>query len=189
MDNAALLLIDVQQGFDNPSWGTRNNRDAEENIISLLQLWREKGGEVIHVQHCSLEEGSPLREGQPGCEFKPEVLPLSEEKVFKKNVNSAFIGTGLEDYLHKLKISSLVIVGLTTDHCVSTTTRMAGNLGFKAFLVEDATATFDRRDKNGKHFSAEEIHQVHLASLHNEFCEVVTTEKIQETLLIITEDR
>jgi nicotinamidase-related amidase len=93
-------------------------------------------------------------------------------------VNSAFIGTGLEEYLNENGLDSLVIVGLTTDHCVSTSTRMAGNLGFDVTLVSDATATFDRKDASGEHISAEDMHRVNLASLNGEFCIVKTTDEV-----------
>ncbi len=180
MDNTALLLIDVQQGFDDPYWGERNNPDAEHKMAALLQTWRQHNWPVIHVQHLSTTPGSPLNpaNGQ-GHHFRPETAPQADEKVFTKHVNSAFIGTDLESYLRKNGWSSLVIVGLTTDHCVSTTTRMAGNLGFTVQLVADGTATFAREDVDGsKMLSAEEIHRVHLASLHGEFCTVVTTEAV-----------
>ena len=91
-------------------------------------------------------------------------------------MNSAFIGTDLKDQLDKLIITKLIIVGLTTDHCVSTTTRMAGNLGFETFLVSDATATFNKRSPEGQNFSAELIHTTALASLHKEFSTVVTSD-------------
>ena len=178
LDNIALLLIDLQKGFDDPSWGSRNNPMAEERAASLLLFWRHKSWPVIHIQHCSLEPGSPLAPGQTGCEFKDEIKPLSGEKQFMKTVNSAFIGTGLEEYLQSHSIDSLVIAGLTTDHCVSTTTRMAGNLGFDVILVSDATATFDRNGHDGVHYSADEIHAIHLASLNNEFCSVKSTAEV-----------
>ena len=130
------------------------------------------------MQHCSLEPGSPLRPESPGSEFKPEVTPAIGESVFKKTVNSAFIGTKLESYLRDNCIEDLVIVGLTTDHCVSTTTRMAGNLGFKTLLISDAAATFDRIGPDGKKYLAEDIHAIHLASLHGEFCTVITTKSL-----------
>lgn len=106
------------------------------------------------------------------------MAPVEGEPVFKKTVNSAFIGTDLESSLRENDIEHLVIVGLTTDHCVSTTTRMAGNLGFKVWLVSDATATFDRKGPDGKSYSAEDIHTIHIASLNGEFCEVVTTDAL-----------
>ncbi|MEA2163033.1 MAG: hypothetical protein QOK37_1160 [Thermoanaerobaculia bacterium] len=170
--NTALLLIDVQQGLDDPKWGARNNPDAEQRMADLLAAWRTSGRPVIHVQHSSLEPQSPLREGLPGHAIKPEVQPIDGEPLFHKNVNSGFIGTDLESYLRANGIDHLVIVGLTTDHCVSTTVRMAGNLGFHVTLVGDATATFERKGPDGVHYSAELMHNAALASLHGEFATV-----------------
>ena len=175
IDQAALLLIDVQQGFDDPLWGARNNPGAEENIAALLSYWRTCGRTVLHVQHCSIEPGSPLRHDHPGCSFKPEAKPNSGERIFQKSVNSAFIGTSLESELRAYGTRNLVIVGLTTDHCVSTTARMAANLGFETFVVHDATATFDRKGHDGRMYSAEQIHSTALASLHEEFATVIST--------------
>jgi len=174
----ALLLIDVQQGLDDPKWGARNNPGAEQRIADLLAAWRATGRPVIHVQHSSLEPRSPLREELPGHAFKAEALPVAGEPVFHKHVNSAFIGTDLEAHLRASGIESVVIAGLTTDHCVSTTARMAGNLGFTVTIVEDATATFERRGPDGTHYSADLMHRAALASLHEEFATVRSAEGI-----------
>lgn len=173
----ALVIVDVQQGFDQPSWGNRNNPQAEQNIARLLAAWRRTGRPVVHIQHLSASPSSPLRPGQPGSDFKHEVAPLPGERVFQKQVNSAFIGTGLEAYLCHAGYDTLVMTGLTTNHCVSTTTRMAGNLGFRTYLVSDATATFDRQDHEGRRFDAEQVHAVSLANLHEEFATVLSTEQ------------
>ncbi len=178
----ALLLIDVQKGLDDPSWGKRNNPAAESNIARLLAAWRDLDRPVIHVRHHSTSPTSPLRPESPGNDFKPEAMPLPCEKQVSKTVNSAFIRTGLESYLRNLEIKSLVIVGLTTDHCVSSTTRMAANLGFDVTLVADATATFERKGFDGVVYSADEMHQVNLASLNGEFCAVRTTEELLAAL-------
>jgi nicotinamidase-related amidase len=181
---AALLIIDVQKGFDSPLWGKRNNPQAEINVAALLAAWRDHDAPIIHVKHCSTSPQSPLHPDAPGNDFKDEASPRSGEPVFTKTVNSAFIGTGLEDYLHEQGLSELVIVGLTTDHCVSTSTRMAGNLGFDVTLVSDATATFERVGPGGKRYSAESMHSINLASLHDEFCRVQTTNQILADMAI-----
>ena len=175
---AALLVIDVQQGLDEPRWGARNNPHAEHRIATLLAAWRRARWPVIHVQHMSQVPGSPLRAELPGNAFKPEAMPHEGEPVFQKTVNSAFIGTTLEAHLRREGILQLVIVGLTTDHCVSTTVRMAGNLGFDVVVVEDATATFDRKGPDGLQYSAEQMHRLALASLHGEFAQVQSTEDV-----------
>lgn len=174
----ALLLIDIQTGLAEPKWGKRNNSNAEANIARLLAGWRRQGLPVIHVQHHSQDPQSPLRPNQPGVEFKPEAMPIADEPVFVKTVSSAFIGTALESYLRERGIVDLVIIGLTTDHCVSTTTRMAGNLGFSVTLVDDATATFERTDHRGRYFSADQMHAAQLASLNDEFCRVLSTDDV-----------
>lgn len=174
----ALLLIDVQQAFDDPSWGERNNPDAEQRIADLLAAWRAAGRPVIHVQHLSLEPRSTLREDAPGHAFKAEALPIAGEPVFRKHVNSGFIGTDLEAHLRANGIESLVMVGITTDHCVSTTVRMAGNLGFTVTVVEDATATFERRGPDGTRYTADLMHRAALASIHGEFATVRSTKDV-----------
>jgi len=175
---AALVLIDVQQGLDDPRLGARNNPHAEQRIADLLAAWRATGRPVIHVQHSSLEPHSTLREDAPGHAFKVEALPMAGEPVFRKHVNSAFIGTDLEAHLRAHDIETLVVVGITTDHCVSSTARMAGNLGFAVTVVEDATATFERRGPDGTHYSADLMHRVTLASLHGEFATVRSAKDI-----------
>ena len=170
-----LLLVDLQLGFDEPRWGRRNNPELEQRAAELLSAWRASGRPVVHVKHMSTEPQSPLRPGQRGNEWKPETAPVAGEPVIEKRVNSAFIGTSLEDDLRHAGCRDLVIVGLTTNHCVSTTARMAGNLGFATWVVSDATATFDRVGPDGVEHPAERIHAVALSDLHGEFATVVDT--------------
>lgn len=176
--NAALVVIDVQRAFDDPRMGPRNNPALEGNVRALLARWRESRRPLFHVKHMSTEPQSLLRPGLPGNEFKPEAAPLAGERVIEKNVNSAFIGTPLEAELREKRIDTLVLLGIQTNHCVSTTTRMAGNLGFRAFLVGDACATFDRKGPDGRLWPAQTLHDVSLADLHGEFATVVTTAQV-----------
>ena len=179
---AALIIIDVQKGFDAPVWGRRNNPQAEDNIARLLEAWRRTKRPVIHVQHMSRNLQSPLRPGQAGNELKDAVKPAGREPIVQKCVNSSFIGTDLERRLRKHGIKTLVMTGINTNHCVSTTARMAGNLGFEGFVVADATATFDRRGHDGKLHRAEDMHAIGLAELHGEFATVLETDDILRLL-------
>ena len=177
-DNTALLIIDVQKAFDDNKWGERNNPDAEDNISKLLTLWREKGRKVIHIQHMSDNPSSVFHPENEGFAIKELVAPTEEEIVITKKVNSSFIGTNLEQVLQSNGITTVVIAGLTTPHCVSTTTRMSGNLGFDTYLISDATAAFGMKDQNGTYYDAETLHAISLATLHEEFATILTTEQL-----------
>jgi len=175
--NTALILVDFQTGFDNWNYwgGERNNPNAETNASLILNNWREASLPLFHIKHCSTNMDSLLHESNAGNDFIPVVYPLQGEKVIKKSVNSAFIGTELENELRAAMVDSVVIIGLTTDHCVSTTARMASNLGFETIVVQDACATFNKAGFNGMDFSAQLIHETAIASLNNEFAVIVNT--------------
>ena len=184
INRPALLLVDIQKGFDDISyWGEeRNNPDAEKNAGSLLLLWRAHRLPVFHIQHCSSIPTSLLHETNAGNAFNDLVTPAAREPVIRKRVNSAFIGTDLQARLDKAAITTFVIAGLTTDHCVSTTAQMAGNLGYTTFLVADATATFNKKGTDGQNYPAELIHETALASLSEEFASIVTTTMVKENI-------
>lgn len=179
-ERPVLLLIDIQQGFsDKDYWGTeRNNPNAEENSAIILAHWRVKGFPVIHVKHNSSNVLSPLHCSHDGNRFQDLVRPLEQEVIIEKSVNSAFIGTDLQEQLNKMQTRTLVIVGLTTDHCVSTTVRMAANFGYGTFLVHDATATFGKIGVGNHIFSADLMHQTAIASLKDEFAKILSTREV-----------
>jgi len=186
---STLLVVDLQEGFDAPSWGRRNNPHLEQRVADLLRVWRGTGRPVVHVRHMSTDPSSPLRPGQPGNAFKPETAPVAGEAVIEKSVNSAFIGTSLEIDLRRAGCRGLIIVGLTTNHCVSTTARTAGNLGFVTSVVSDATATFDRVGPDGIEYRAELIHAMALSDLHGEFATIVDTAAVVAAVLVPASSR
>ncbi len=170
---SALLVVDMQVGMTWPHPATRNNPAAEQVIARLLQTWRENGGPVVHIRHISRTPGSPFWPGQPGVEFQPALAPLATEHVVEKNVPDAFINTGLERWLHARAIPSVVIVGVSTNNSVESTARTAGNLGFKTFVVADATFAFERPDFHGVLRSAEDVHAMALGNLDGEYATVI----------------
>jgi nicotinamidase-related amidase len=178
--NATLILIDFQKGFDEAYWGERNNPDAERNIERLLSRWRASRRPLIHVRHDSVERDSALRPDGPGNTIKAEAAPGPGEPVVGKHVNSAFIGTDLEARLKEHSSDTVVLCGFTTNHCVSTTARMAGNLGYRTFVLSDSTVAFAMRSTgpNGRLIPAAEMHEVGLAELNREFATILTTDEL-----------
>lgn len=174
----ALIIVDVQKAFDDKKWGERNNLNAEENINKILKLCRKKEWLVIHIQHTSDNPNSVFHPTNKGYQIKEIVSPVKDEVIITKKVNSSFIGTNLEEILKMNEISTVVITGLTTPHCVSTTTRMSGNLGFDTYLISDATAAFGLTDHNNRYIDAESIHNISIATLHEEFAIVLSTDEL-----------
>lgn len=183
-NKAALLLIDIQKGIDESAFygGHRNNPMAEQQAAILLERWRTLGLPIFHVRHSSQNPDSPLHASKSGFAIKEIVKPQNNESVITKKVNSAFIGTNLLHLLKEVPTKTIVIVGLTTNHCVSSTARMAGNLGLKTYVIADAVATFDSQDLIGNLLSAELMHQTALASIQGEFATVIDTSDILSLL-------
>jgi nicotinamidase-related amidase len=176
--HAALLVVDVQRPIDAPyhaADGPRNNLDAEKNIARLLAAWRTHNRPIVHIRHDSTSPVSAYRPGQEGNHFKTEVAPAGSETVIAKQTNSAFIGTELERHLRTRGIETLVVCGVSTNNSVEARVRMAGNLGFRTYLTADSCFTFARRDFDGRLRSAEEVHAMSLANLHEEYCTVLDT--------------
>ena len=174
----ALLLIDVQVGVDVLThWGgptgRRNNPDAEDKMSQLLAAWRQAKLQVAFTRHDSREAASPLKFSLPTGAQKPGFEPVAGEIVVEKDVNSGFIGTDLEIQLRRANIARLAIVGFFTNFCVETTTRMAGNLGFDTYLVEDCCSASNRIGPDGIDRDAELVHAMTVANLHGEFCTAI----------------
>ena len=184
-NNPALLLVDVQKAFleeDYPGL-KRNNHNAELICGNILKQWRKLQLPVIHVRHSSTNPDSKLHKSKPGFEFNDHVKPLAKEKVLTKEVNSAFIGTNLENLLKEFNIKTLVVVGMTTNHCISSTVRMSGNLGFETYLISDSTACYNTKSISGDIIDCQEIYENSLASLNEEFARVIDSKELLSLLM------
>lgn len=178
--DAILLTIDVQKGFD--AFPGRNNPALETNLAELQAAWRKARRPAWHVKHNSEEPASVFRPGLPGNAFKPGTAPEPGEPVITKAVHSAFIGTDLEERLQRAGCETLVLAGIQTNYCVASTARMAGNLGYRTFVVGDACATFPQKLLSGQVVEAQLTHDLALAELHGEFATVVNTKDVLAAL-------
>ena len=173
--NAVLIPIDMQRAFDAAPWPNRWNDRIDENALTLLAAWRASRRPIIHVRHDSVEPNSSLRPEAPGNALRPGVEPQPGEPLVTKSVNAAFIGTDLDLRLRRLGTTEIVVFGISTDMCVSTSVRVGANLGYKVILVEDACDCFDLPDGNGGKIAAEDVHRIHVATLGYEFATVSRT--------------
>ena len=172
----ALIVVDVQRAFDDPSWGPRNNPDCDRNIAALIEHWRERGDPLVYVRHDSDEPGSTLAPDSPGNAFK-DIVTGEPDLLVTKSVNSSFHGEpSLQAWLDGEGIGTIYVCGITTNHCCETTARVGGNLGFDVRFVIDATHTFDRPDPYGGVVTADELARVTATNLHEEFATVIDTE-------------
>ncbi|MEU3691228.1 cysteine hydrolase family protein [Streptomyces narbonensis] len=184
-ENAALVVVDVQKGFELDFWGRRNNPGAEENIAALIDVWQKTGRPVVFVRHDSVQPGSPLEPGTEGNGFKDFVEErrgkgAGPELLVTKSVNSAFYGEpDLDAWLKGAGVGQIVIVGIQTNMCNETTARMGGNLGYEVLFPLDAMHTFDLEGPFGWVQTAEELTRATAVSLHGgRFARVVATEDV-----------
>lgn len=176
---AALVVVDVQVGFDDPWWGPRNNPACDENVAALVAGFGRSGRPVVFVRHDSQNPSSPLHPDNPGNALKPFLAEARPDLLVVKSVNSSFHGSpDLEGWLRSRGVGTVVVTGITTNHCCETTARVGGNLGFDVRFVLDATHTFDRQGPDGQVMTADELARATATNLHGEFATVVSTRDV-----------
>jgi nicotinamidase-related amidase len=169
----ALIVVDVQRGFADPSWGRRNNPAFEANVAALVRRWREAGEPIVLVRHDGEEDGSPLAPGQPGNDFQ-DMIPPEADLLVVKRVHSAFHGApDLETWLRERGIGEVAICGIQTNMCCETTARVADDLGFDMTFVLDATHTFDLPG-----MAADDLARATAATLAADFGRVASTAEL-----------
>lgn len=182
--NAALIVIDVQQTFDDHAyWGKRDNPDAEENTRRLVEFWQNHGLPLVMVTHTSSLLESTFHPGRISSQLKPFLADITPTLAVTKTVNSAFYGSpDLAAWLTASGIEQLVLCGIQTNMCVETTARMSGNLGFNTVVAIDACHTFDLQGPDGAVTKAADLSKTTATNLFGgEFANVVTSQAIMDS--------
>jgi len=178
-DSTALVVVDVQRGFDDVAyWGERNNPHCEQNVGMLLDAWRRHGWPVVYVRHDATDPVSPLYPGKPGNGFK-SVLDGAPDLLVTKSSHSAFHGSpDLDAWLRGHGIAGVAVCGIQTNICCETTARVASDLGYEVLFVIDATHTFDVTAPNHQVYRAREISRYTALNIDGEFGRVVHTKEL-----------
>ena len=157
MSRQALIIVDVQQGFDDPGWGARNNPECEANIAKLVDRWELVGQPVVVVRHDSIEPQSPLRPDRPGNALK-DFLRGRGDVLISKSVHSAFHGEpDLDGWLRAHDVTRWRSPGSPPTTAARPPPGWPADLGYQVCFVGDATATFDRTSPSGKLISADRV--------------------------------
>ncbi|MFZ4531941.1 MAG: isochorismatase family protein [Alsobacter sp.] len=177
--DTALIVVDTLATGAGAYADPGHNPDAGLAVAALLSTWRDAGMPVIHVGPDpgadAADEGSPGRREKPHGSVLPELTPRPGERAFVSTSGSAFVGTGLEAALSAGGHTTLVVCGALTHLAVATTVRHAGCLGFRVFVPADACRAAAVRSRNGRHWSAGEVHAMALATLDGDYAVITDT--------------
>ena len=176
---AALLVIDVQSFyFPGGKVPLVEPEKASANARQLVQLFRNAGRPVIHVQHLPKDATAPDPTGiDPQYRIHPDVLPRDGEVVIGKHHANAFRDTELLTTLRNLGVTKLIVCGMQTHMCVEAAVRAAADLGFEVTVVRDACATRALTD-NGVEVPAAQVHAAALAAMASSYATVVSTAEL-----------
>ncbi|WP_299977249.1 isochorismatase family protein [uncultured Pseudoteredinibacter sp.] len=173
----ALLIIDWQQAIDHFGELARSHPEAESACSDLLAYWRQEQRPVIHIRHSSRFSDSPYHQSSPWFDFKTELEPMVGELVLSKRENCAFAQTELEEILRARGVEELVFTGVLLNNSVDATLRVAAGLGFKSYLVPECCPAQAIDSLSGEHFTAEQVHDIFLSNLADEYCQLLSAEQ------------
>ena len=165
--SSALIVVDVQRGFDDAEyWGPRNNPDCEANVGASSRPGAPRAGRSCMSSTTRPHPSSPLAPGEQGQRVQGCRELASRTCLVEKTVHSAFYGEpDLDAWLRGNGITGVAVCGIQTNMCCETTARMASDLGYDLLFVEDATHTFDIVTPTKKVYRAREVARYSALSL------------------------
>lgn len=192
-----LLTIDIQNTYLEPSddpqerarWATFQRRMREiviPRVKHLQEEFRRRGMDVLHARiACLLVDGRDrsLSQKKPGWNYLllpkdqhasqivPELAPKEGEIVLTKTTDSALTGTNLRLILSNMGIKNVVLTGIFTDQCISSTVRSLADESFNVLLIEDGCAA-----------GTDELHRQELEILNMIYCQVMSSDELLEIL-------
>lgn len=185
----ALLVIDIQNTYLRPKetpeedarWHPFFQRMREvviPNTAKLIADARARGVEVIHARIACLKEDGrdrSLSQKKPGfnylllpkdtedAQIVPELAPKGDEISVLKTTDSALTGTNLRLILHNMGITDVIVAGIFTDQCISSTVRSLADESFNVWVVEDCCAA-----------ATKDLHEQELRIINMIYCHVLS---------------
>jgi nicotinamidase-related amidase len=178
LEDATVLLIDWQEEYRSGDLVLHDVEAAIGRAAEVLARAREAGARIVHVAHAGAP-GAMFDRAAPRGAFVADLAPLPGEAVVEKTAPSAFTRTDLAEVLDAGGRRPLVVMGAMTHMCVSSTLRVAAELGHVSCVVADACATRDLPLPNGEVVPAGQVHAANMAALGDRFARVVTSSQLR----------
>jgi nicotinamidase-related amidase len=177
--STALVVIDIQREyFEGGKLYLPDGQPALMRAKKLVAFADAQRIPVFHVQHVGPAGGPLFARDGAGVEFHHEIMPAPHHRVVQKTSPSSFVGTDLDELLKARGIQTLLICGLMTHMCVSTTARDARPRGYRAIVAGDACATRDIDGWDGGVVAHAALHRAALTAVSDSFAEVMSTEQV-----------
>lgn len=201
IEGLGVIVVDMQNDFvaEGAPFEAESGRRVMPNISRIIEAARAQGRPVIYTaatfraDGCDagrmtdlypvMEDGTTLRAGTRGWEIYRDIAPKSDDEIIRKRAYNAFYHTELEDILRGYGVSTVAIVGVTTENCCGDTARGAVARGFKVAFISDATGTFDYPDVGQGGLSADEVHSAMLTVLAFAVADVMDTDDFLSRLV------
>lgn len=190
----ALLMIDVQKTYledketpeETRRWQPfydRMRKTVIPNCADLIAICRDKGVEVIHARiACHKQDGRDrsLSQKKPGfnylllpknredAQIVDELAPEGDEITVEKTTDSALTGTNLRLILRNMDITDVIVAGIFTDQCVSSTVRSLADESFGVVVVDDCCAA-----------ATMELHDAELRIINMIYCHVASRDEVK----------
>ncbi len=175
MSDVVLLVVDVQTLLVQSH--PYHEQAVIRNIKQLIAGCRNKGIEVIYVRHDG-GIGDEMERGTDAWQIYNEIKPENEDKIFEKEYNSAFLHTGLKDYLDSKKIKAIILVGMQTEYCIDATCKAALEHGYQVIIPEETNTTFDN-----EYLSGEQLYEYYNFKIWNSrFARVLPMQQLEQEL-------
>jgi nicotinamidase-related amidase len=174
----ALIVIDIQNEYFEGKMPIPDGKKVLRNNQSLVNFAHQHKLPVFFVRHLGPADGPLFAEGSKFAEFHKDLQPAKNDRVISKATPSSFVGTDLDKQLKDLGIKTLIVSGLMTHMCVSSTARDAVPLGYDVIIPEDATATRDLATWDNKVIEHATLQRAALAGVADVFAEIKTTKDV-----------
>ena len=177
--NCAIVFIDFQNEYVDGAMPLGElGAAATKNARLLLDKARAENIPLFHIAHHGEDNGPVFDPLSSKVDIVDSLNPAADETTVTKKHPNAFYDTQLNELLLDTGKSQIVFVGFMSHMCVSSSVRVAFDLGFKNFVIHDACATRDLPDSNGETISAEVVHNSAMAALQDRFATLLATDSI-----------